>query len=67
MRRFTSLIVDASGRRVRSVWQGALTGRTTTLQWDGRDDSGREVPAGVYLARLQGAAESVVARLVRTE
>ena len=59
------VIVDASGRRVRSAWQGALNGRTTTVPWDGRDDSGRDAPSGVYLARLKSGSASVVVRLVK--
>jgi uncharacterized membrane protein len=59
------LIFDVSGRRVRSAWQGVLTGRTITLEWDGCDDSGRKTPAGVYLARLRSGAGVVDARLVQ--
>lgn len=59
------LIVDASGRRVRTAWLGVLDGRTNTVHWDGRDDSAREVPAGVYLARLRSGARSVAVRLVK--
>jgi hypothetical protein len=59
------LIVDASGRRVYSIWRGALNGRAMTVPWDGRDDLGRDVPAGVYLARLQSGSGSVVGRLVK--
>ena len=40
------LIFDVSGRRVRSAWQGVLTGRTITMEWDGRDDWGGKHPPG---------------------
>jgi hypothetical protein len=44
-----ALVFTVDGRRVRRL---ALDqGRAT---WDGRDESGRPVPAGVYLARLEG-------------
>jgi Zn-dependent metalloprotease len=59
------VIVDASGRMVRSAWQGILSGRVIKMGWDGRDDSGRDVPAGVYLARLRSGSGSVVTRLVK--
>lgn len=59
------LIVDAAGRRVRSVWQGSLNGQTITMVWDGRDDSGREAPSGVYLAQLRSGSGSAVARVIK--
>jgi len=59
------LIFDVSGRRVRSAWRGVLDGRTKKLEWDGRDDAGREVPTGVYLARLRNGTGKVVVKLVR--
>jgi len=58
-------IFDVSGRRVRNAWQGVLNGRTISLEWDGRADSGREAPTGVYLARLRSGAGQVVVRLIR--
>ncbi len=46
-------IYDLFGHRLRSLhlrrWQKTVT-------WDGRDDSGRELPAGVYWLREEGAA-----------
>jgi hypothetical protein len=58
------LIFNAAGRLVRTPWKGTLTGRAFTVSWDGRDDSGSEVPAGVYLVRAESASESAVRRLV---
>jgi len=54
---------DLRGRRVASLWDGILDGREFTLSWDGRDDTGRVLPAGAYLLRLQGAG-GVLARKV---
>jgi hypothetical protein len=42
-------IFDPSGRLIRSV----LVARDSEPSWDGRDDVGRPVPSGVYLARLR--------------
>jgi hypothetical protein len=48
------LIHDLSGRVVRRlVEQRALSTGTYGLAWDGRDEGGKTVPPGVYLARLQ--------------
>jgi hypothetical protein len=44
-------IVDVSGRRVRH----AATLPRAEFVWDGRDDAGRPVPAGVYLVRVVAA------------
>lgn len=54
-------IFDARGARVRDLLRGDVTsaGRHS-LTWDGRDDAGRDLPSGVYLARLE--ADGVVAR-----
>lgn len=57
---------DATGRRVRALWQGQAPAGDQRVPWDGRDDDGRDVPAGVYLARLErGGAALVTARVAR--
>jgi hypothetical protein len=58
------LIFDAAGRLVRTAWNGTLTGHTFAVSWNGRDDSGREAPAGVYLVRAEGIPGRAVSRLV---
>ncbi len=54
-------IFDVRGRRVALV--GVPVG-SSRLDWDGRGEGGQPVPAGVYFARLQGAAFPPL-RLVR--
>lgn len=58
-------IVDVSGRRMRlllaTAWMPAGTHR---LAWDGRDQTGRRVPAGVYLALVSAGGRTEAARLV---
>jgi hypothetical protein len=50
---------DAAGRRVRELLSGLPVSSSGTdagggeVLWDGRDESGRAVPAGVYWARLR--------------
>ncbi len=53
-------IFDVSGRRLRALAAGALSAGEHAFTWDGRDDEGRALSAGVYLARLEaeGASES---------
>ena len=50
-------IYDISGKEVRTItWQQGLTltGRNSfELIWDGKDDDGKNVPYGIYIARLE--------------
>lgn len=47
-------VCDLSGRLVRILLDGERAVGTHTARWDGRDDVGRRVAAGNYLARLSG-------------
>ena len=50
---FTSLcIYNISGQKIRELVTGTMTEGTHTVQWDGKDDSGRTVSSGIYIARL---------------
>jgi flagellar hook assembly protein FlgD len=42
-------IFDARGRKVRTLEDTRLVGRTGSLVWDGRDDAGDRVRVGVYV------------------
>ncbi len=57
-------ILDATGRRVRTLHDGPLAAGTRDFRWDGRDDSGRRLASGVYLARLVGSLDQQSRRLV---
>jgi hypothetical protein len=56
---------DLAGRVVRVLRERVLQpeGRHEVV-WEGRDDAGREVPAGVYLYRLQADGKSASGRMV---
>jgi hypothetical protein len=54
-------IYNISGQLVRSFTLGSMP---FALSWDGYDQSGRPVPAGVYFVRGEGAASSA-ARVVK--
>ncbi len=46
-------VYDVRGQRVRELLAGEpLAAGAHAVVWDGRDDAGREVPSGLYLARL---------------
>lgn len=62
----TAVVHDVTGREVRRLATRHLDAGTHLLDWDGRDDAGAEVAAGVYVVRVttaDGAASRVVVRL----
>lgn len=54
---------DARGRKVRALLAGTLAAGAHAARWDGRDDAGRAVAAGTYIARLQTPAAVATTRL----
>jgi hypothetical protein len=56
-------VFNAAGRLVRTL---VRAGAKAPLEWDGRDDSHREAPAGIYLVRLTSPSGDAVRRLVKT-
>ncbi|MEZ4387891.1 MAG: M1 family aminopeptidase [Candidatus Krumholzibacteriia bacterium] len=48
-------IFDSRGRLVRRLLDGALLAGVHEVVWEGRDDEGRALPSGMYLARLTAA------------
>jgi hypothetical protein len=58
--RVTVDIFDAAGRLVRGLVEEAQVAGLYDIPWDGRDDRGRRLPAGIYFCRLDtdGAARS---------
>lgn len=59
-------VLDAAGRQVRTLMHGAHPGGRMELAWDGRDDSGRNTPAGVYFLVLSTDATIDVRKIVRS-
>jgi hypothetical protein len=57
-------ICDVSGRRLRTLFKGALPAGEQRFTWDGRDAAGRALPSGVYLARLANEGASATIKLV---
>jgi hypothetical protein len=59
------VVYDLAGRRVRSMdvlSRGPGEHRAT---WDGRDDAGRSVAAGVYFVRVRGGGGDLAAKVLR--
>jgi len=49
-------VLDVRGAVVRTLADGRVGAGAATLHWDGRDDAGRPVAAGVYFIRGDGGA-----------
>ncbi len=50
-------VFDLRGRRVRSLAQ--VPSVMGVVNWDGRNDSGQQVPQGQYLVRMRTGSEVV--------
>jgi len=50
---FCLAIYDVTGRMVREFSRLTVNGERSTIVWFGDDDSGRKLPSGVYLIRLE--------------
>ena len=55
-------VFSVDGARVRTLFDGARAAGSGTLVWDGRDDRGGRVPAGIYVARFEAGGEARSAR-----
>jgi hypothetical protein len=53
------------GGRVRTLAAGTLESGRHEVVWDGHDEGGRLVGAGVYFVRLESGGQTAVRRLVR--
>jgi hypothetical protein len=60
-------VVDLRGRRVRRLVRGTFTAGAHVVTWDGRDQGGAPVPAGVYLAHLQSGGAQTTVKLTLVE
>jgi hypothetical protein len=56
-------VFDVTGRRVRSLRPGWRDAGVSEVRWNGRDDAGAPVAAGVYLARVGRGARRAEARV----
>lgn len=56
-------VFDVLGRLVRLVQNERLDAGSHEVQWDGCDDAGRRVAAGLYVLRLDAASASATARV----
>lgn len=57
-------LYDLAGRLVRRLLDGPVQPGQIELPWDGRHDSGKSLPAGLYFARAAGAGRFVAAKVL---
>ncbi len=57
-------VYDLGGHVVRGLLDESRGAGAFSVIWNGRDDRGREVPSGVYFARLSAAGREAVLKLV---
>jgi len=60
-------VIDVRGRRVAVLGDALLPAGLHEIPWNGTDDEGRTVAAGVYFLRLRTAGAMAVQRLVRVQ
>jgi hypothetical protein len=57
-------IFDSSGRSVRTLLHQPLNPGQYTLEWNGVDDTGLELPSGLYVTRVQSGNNSDVIKML---
>ena len=60
-------IFDPAGRLVRALSVQTSERGAQSLHWDGRDASGRIIPAGVYFLELEAAGQRITSKLARVQ
>ncbi|HVP37921.1 MAG TPA: N,N-dimethylformamidase beta subunit family domain-containing protein [Candidatus Saccharimonadales bacterium] len=56
-------IYDVQGRRVRTLFDGAMNVGLHELAWDGRTDQGAPVTAGLYWAQLESGGRALAQKI----
>ncbi len=60
-------VYDVHGARVALLARGRWPAGSHQVTWTGRDETGRELPAGMYLVRLAAGQRQEVRKLVKLE
>lgn len=61
--RYSADIYDFSGRYVAHLGDGAHAGRVS-LRWDGTDDLGKSVSAGMYLVKVRSLGKEAISKVI---
>ncbi len=57
-------VYDLRGHRVRDLTNGQVAAGQHSVNWDGRDQSGRMTAAGVYFVRMSGPEGTLTSKMV---
>ena len=60
-------VYDLGGRMVRALQRGTLAAGSHRFDWNGRDEQGRRVSAGVYFVRLEVTGRHMESKLVKLQ
>jgi len=60
-------IFDAAGRRIATLVRGAQPAGKRAVTWNGQDEGGNAVAAGIYFARLSTPLGASSRRIVRVD
>jgi photosystem II stability/assembly factor-like uncharacterized protein len=63
---FSLRVYDVTGRLVKKVGEGTRAAGRHELAWDGSDEAGRRVAAGLYVARLETDGGARIRRITLT-
>ncbi|HET9234467.1 MAG TPA: DUF2341 domain-containing protein, partial [Candidatus Eisenbacteria bacterium] len=58
-------VFDLSGREVASPWTRWVTAGAHETTWNGRNERGQSLPAGMYLLRLETRSQAVTRKVIR--
>ncbi|GKS62667.1 hypothetical protein YTPLAS21_21250 [Candidatus Nitrosocosmicus sp.] len=61
------LIFDMLGRKIRNLFDGELPARNHVIQWDGKDEYGRDVSSGIYFYRLEVDRQAKARKMLKLQ
>jgi len=60
-------IFDGAGRKVRALLSGSTDASAHSVRWDGRDDGGTRLAAGVYFVRIEASGFTQARKVVLSD
>jgi hypothetical protein len=58
-------VYDVKGKLVKTLWNGHKAKGQYSLNWDGKDNSGNELPPGLYLLQTKQANQASITKLLK--